>query len=488
MSPCSFFLTAYSFLLNAIYLCVLVVSTPWLLWRLIRYGKNRRGWSQKLFGQVPIRVAIRVEDASAKTASPTSSHSRPASRSSASSHSPFSSLLQQSQCIWLHAVSVGEVNLLAPIIERLQLQLPGVQLVVSTTTETGYDLAKKKYSHLAVCFFPFDFTWSVRRAMQRIRPSLIVLAELEIWPNFIHCAANFPVSKNGALQRGIPIAIVNGRLSENSLRGYLRFKFWLKSSFQRLTLIAAQDETYAKRFVQLGAESSRVIVTGSVKFDGVKTDRNNELTQRLRTLTALGRDEFVWLAGSTQVEEDLLAAEVYLELIEKFPRLRLILAPRHPERCKALVDQLQEKGLEVVRRSELTSENPLKSSNPNRPAVLLIDVIGELGGWWGVADVAYVGGSLGSRGGQNMIEPAAYGIPVSFGPNTQNFRTIVEQLLTAEGAVVVHNKDDLNQFIIRCLTEPEWARQLGSRAQTLVNKHRGAADRTVTLLKSLMES
>jgi 3-deoxy-D-manno-octulosonic-acid transferase len=462
--------------LNAIYLGVLIVSTPWLLWRWIRYGKNRRGWGQKLCGQVPIRDQGSPAIPSAELQHPDESSQSP------SSHLP------QSQCIWLHAVSVGEVNLLAPIIERLQQQLPNVELVVSTTTETGYDLARKKYSHLNTFFFPLDFTWSVRRALQRIRPGLIVLAELEIWPNFIRCASNFPVARNGGLQRGIPIAVVNGRLSENSLRGYLRFRFWLKSSFQRLTLIAAQDETYARRFVEAGAESSRVVVTGSVKFDGVQTDPKNALTQRLRALTGFGNDEFVWLAGSTQAEEDVLAAEVYLELTEKHPQLRLILAPRHPERCRALVDQLQKKGLEVVRRSALSNENPLKSSNPNRPAVLLIDVIGELGGWWGVAHAAFVGGSLGSRGGQNMIEPAAYGIPVSFGPNTQNFRAIVEQLLAAEAAVVVRNKVELLEFITRCLQDSGWAKQLGSRAQNLVEQHRGAADRTVTLLKSLLES
>lgn len=489
MSPYSLLFTLYSFLLNAIYFTVLVFSTPWLFWRWVRYGKNRRGWSQKLWGLVPIRVADNHAIAAAEFAAPehleVSSHSP--SSSSHSSRLPYSAHLPQSQCIWLHAVSVGEVNLLAPIIERLQQRLPNVELVVSTTTETGFDLAKKRYSHLSVFFFPFDFTWSVRRALERIRPSLIVLAELEIWPNFIYCATNFSVTRNGAWQRGIPIAIVNGRLSENSLRGYLRFTFWLKSSFQRLTLIAAQDETYANRFVKAGADSSRVVVTGSVKFDGVKTDRHNDLTQRLRVLTGFRKDEFVWLAGSTQVEEDVLAAEVYLELTAKFPQLRLILAPRHPDRCQALINQLQQMGLEVVRRSSLTEETPLTSSNQNR-AVLLIDGIGELGGWWGVANAAYVGGSLGSRGGQNMIEPAAYGIPVSFGPNTQNFRAIVEQLLAAEGAVVVHNKSDLIDFITRCLTDSQWADQLGSRAQSLVNKHRGAADQTVALLKSLLES
>jgi 3-deoxy-D-manno-octulosonic-acid transferase len=389
-------------------------------------------------------------------------------------------------CIWLHAVSVGEVNLLAPIIERLRRDLPAAELVLSTSTETGYDLARKKYDFLSVFFFPYDFTWSVREALTRIRPDLIVLAELEIWPNLISVASRFHTCSNADSRKGVPIVVVNGRLSESSFRGYQRFGWLLKSSFQKLTLVAVQDETYAERFRQLGCDTERVIVTGSVKFDGVCTIRNNDQSQKFRRLFDAKDNETVFLAGSTQVEEDLLASNTYQTLIDRFPQLRLILAPRHPERCDELEQHLKQLGLSVIRRTKMSND---PSSNPfanNRQAVLMIDVIGELGGWWGVADIAYVGGSMGKRGGQNMIEPAAYGIPVSFGPNTKNFQTIVDQLLAAEGAVVVHDQQELTQFVERCLTDREWAKQLGSNAQNEVLKHQGASERTSSLLKGLI--
>jgi 3-deoxy-D-manno-octulosonic-acid transferase len=451
---------------NVFYLSSLLLATPWLFWRYLRYGKNRRGWAQKLWGLVP----------------------DPAKDAGGAATSLQSEPNRARKCIWLHAVSVGEVNLLAPIIERLQGELPGMRLVVSTTTETGYDLALKKYPALVVFFFPFDFTWSVRQALRRINPSLIVLAELEIWPNFIHGASHFPVAGNGTLRPGIPIAVVNGRLSEKSFRGYRRFRFLISSCFKRLSLVAAQDQVYADRFIRLGADPATVHVTGSVKFDGVCTDRNNDLTNRLRGLTDFKPHEFVWLAGSTQLEEDLLAAEIYQELWHQYPQLRLILAPRHPERCADLVARLESKGLELTRRSLLSPDHLMGQVARQGRSILLVDVLGELGGWWGIADAAYVGGSLGSRGGQNMIEPAAYGIPLSFGPHTQNFRAIVEQLLAVEGAVVIADKKELRAFVERCLNDRAWASQMGQRAQSMVSKHRGAADQTVQLLREQLQS
>ncbi len=451
--------------LNILYGVVVLVTAPWLLWRYLRFGKNRRGWSQKLLGFVPRRAS-------------------------------------QRPCIWFHAVSVGEVNLLAPVLRRCRLQHPDVELVVSTTTESGYDLARQKYGELTVFFFPLDFTWAVRNALARIRPSLIVLAELEVWPNFIRGASvrqRLSESPNNGVpnktQLEIPLAIINGRLSESSFRGYQKLKWLLQPSFRRLNLVAAQNETYADRFRELGCRRDAVIVTGSVKYDGVQTDRRNEKTVQLRKLAAVQPGEFVFLAGSTQLEEDLLAARVYLELRELHPQLRLILAPRHPDRSAALVRALEELGLAVTRRSSLASTETAATPQDGgiqpaqrvpQPTVLLIDVIGELGAWWGVADAAYVGGSMGARGGQNMIEPAAYGIPVSFGPHTKNFQTVVSQLLSADAATVVHDQSELNQFLTRALTDPAWAKQTGHRAQQEMQKHHGASDRTVENLFELL--
>jgi 3-deoxy-D-manno-octulosonic-acid transferase len=462
--------------LNVIYATALIISSPWLAWRFLRYGKNRRGWSQKLWGRVPLGVANKSRIGSDDDRNLEAAIGEEEGRES----------------IWLHAVSVGEVNLLAPIIERLKRDLPDATLSLSTSTETGYDLACNKYIDITIFFFPYDFTWAVNEVLRRIRPSLIVLAELEIWPNLISIASRYRLSDqtNAADNQGgggIPIAVVNGRLSESSFRGYRRLIWPVKSSFQKLALVAVQDEIYAERFRQLGCDPQRVVVTGSVKFDGIRTHRANEQSQRFRQLFDVRQGETVFLAGSTQLEEDLLAAQTFLTLIDRYPNLRLILAPRHPERCDELEHQLKEFGLTVVRRSKMHLESTPNPFEAHRQAILMIDVIGELGGWWGVADIAYVGGSMGKRGGQNMIEPAAYGIPVSFGPNTKNFQMIVSQLLAAHGAQVVSNQQELTQFVERCLSDRPWAHQLGQNAQIEVLKHQGASDRTIGLLKTLLD-
>ncbi len=444
-----------SYLLNIVYATVLLFVSPWLVWRYLRYGKNRRGWTQKLLGFVPRRESAR-------------------------------------NCIWFHAVSVGEVNLLLPLIERIHQQRPEIEIVVSTTTETGYDLANKKYFGRFGCssvfFFPFDFTWAIKNALRRVRPSLIVLAELEIWPSFLRVAKDFRVVR-AVDEMSLPpkLAVINGRLSDASFRGYQKWRFLLSSSFARLNFVAAQNQAYADRFIAMGCDPEVVFVTGSVKFDGVQTDRQNPATVALARLAEVKPDETVLLAGSTQVEEDLIAAEVYRLIHSEFPKLRLILAPRHPDRVPQLVHALEEMDLSVVRRSTLNSDFSSAINTWPPQSVLVIDVIGELSAWWGVADMAYVGGSLGSRGGQNMIEPAAYGIPVSFGPNTQNFRDVVAHLLAADAATVVADQEQWMQFVRRNLTDPKWASAIGSRAQAEVLLHHGASERTVERLLSMLD-
>lgn len=439
-----FFSTLQVWSLNLFYLIILILASPWLVWRFFRYGKNRRGWSQKLWGQVPLR----------NSAAP---------------------------CIWFHAVSVGEVNLVQPLYQQLQTELEGYDFVISTTTETGYDLARKKYPDSIVFFFPFYFSWAIKRSISRIKPSMVVLAELEIWPNIIRLLARLDQSAN---QQKIPLVIVNGRLSESSFRGYQRIGRWIRSSFQSLDAVCTQDQTYADRFIALGCPSDRVTITGNLKYDGVNTDRHNPKTTELRKMLPFPADSFIFLAGSTQEDEDLLAAEVYQKLSLRFPRLRLILAPRHPERCSRLIQRLQDFNFHVIRRSEL--ERPFSETTAKIPSIILINVIGELSAWWGVADAAYVGGSMGTRGGQNMIEPAAYGVPVSFGPNTKNFQTDVKRLLAVDGAIVVKNSRELSSFVERCLVDQKWAVQLGTNAKQEISQHRGAADRTSCCIKRLL--
>lgn len=424
-----------SYFLNLTYFFLLIVFSPWLIYSAIRKGKYREGWGAKLFGRVPMRD-------------------------------------QEGPCIWFHAVSVGEVNVLAPLLMRLERQHPQWVYVISTTTKAGFDLAWKKYAPRTVFYCPLDFSWSVRRAMRRIRPDLLVLAELELWPNLI----------GAAKRRGAKVTVINGRLSDRSARGYRRIRPLVARLLKHMDLVAAQNQEYADRFLELGACSETVYVTGSVKFDGAQTDRDNAKTRQLAELAGINATDVVFLAGSTQELEEALALDTYRQLVGEHPRLRLIITPRHPERFDEAADMLSQSGIAWQRRSELESDG----SDPNA-RVLLVDAVGELGAWWGTAHIAYVGGSMGKRGGQNMIEPAAYGAAVSFGPNTSNFRDIVAMMLDRDAAVVVKDGKQLTSFVRRCLDDPEYAKRLGQQAQQLVLEQAGAADRTSGMIEALME-
>ncbi len=248
--------------------------------------------------------------------------------------------------------------------------------------------------------------------------------------------------------------------------------------------IAAQNEEYAGRFRALGAAAASVQVTGSMKYDGAQTNRANPQTERLARLAGIEPDERIFLAGSTQDPEESLALETFRQLSGSHPRLRLILVPRHADRFDAVAALLDRSGLPWQRRSELDQHGP----NP-AARILLVDAIGELGAWWGTARIAFVGGSLQStRGGQNMIEPAAYGAAVSFGPDTRNFRDIVATLLAHEAAVVVRDGAELTAFVRRSLDERGYAELLGRRARSLVQSQLGATSRTLDLLTPLVSS
>jgi 3-deoxy-D-manno-octulosonic-acid transferase len=310
--------------------------------------------------------------------------------------------------------------------------------------------------------------------MRRIRPTILVLAELELWPNLIKAAKD----------HGARVAITNGRMSDHSFPGYRRIRPLVAAVLRQIDLIAAQSDELAGRFRALGAPADRVVVTGSLKYDGAKTDRNNPLTQALRQLAGFADDDIIFLAGSTQEPEEQYVVDIFRRLAPQHPRLRLLIVPRHPERFDAVAELLDASNLRWQRRSTLNRQPPAEpvATGP----ILLVDTIGELGAWWGVAQIAFVGGSFGDRGGQNMIEPAAYGAAVSFGPNTWNFRDIVAALTASDAVVVVQNAEQLERFVSRCLTDPQYAAELGARAQQLVQNQLGATRRTVALLESLL--
>lgn len=424
------------YLLNLLYVLVIAAASPWLLWAAVRKGKYRDGYREKLLGLVPKREG-------------------------------------DEPCVWLHAVSVGEVNLLGVILRELGERRPGWKVVVSSTTHTGLELARRKYPDVTTFYCPLDFSWAVRAAMRRVRPSLLVLAELELWPNLI----------TAACEAQIPVAVVNGRLSERSFRGYRKLRPFMRRLLNRLSLIVVQNDEYRERFAALGAEARRLVTTGSLKFDGAVGDRQSAATRRLATLAGFRADDVVFLAGSTQEGEEAAALEAYRNLAGEFPRLRLVLVPRHADRFDEVARLLERSGVPYARRSALDS---IEYASTQR--VLLVDAVGELGAWWGTAQIAFVGGSFGNRGGQNMLEPAAYGAAVSFGPNTWNFREIAGALVAAGGAVVLPDPAALAPFVRRCLVNAEFGDELGRRARQLVAANLGATARTVDLLLPWVDS
>lgn len=427
----------FGWLLNIAYAGLLLALSPWLVYCAWTKGKYRDGWGAKLFGRVP-----------------------------SIDRSP------RERVVWFHAVSVGEVKQLDVLFREIARRRLPWRCVVSTTTKAGYDLANKIYTAQTVFYCPLDFTWAVARAMQRVGPDMLVLAELELWPNLIRAAD----------RHGAAVAIVNGRLSERSFRGYRRLRWLIAPLLGQIRTAAVQSADYAARFTQLGLPADRLTVTGTLKFDGVETDRENPRSQELKRLANIAGHAPVFMAGSTCDGEEPAVLDAYQELLRKFPDLKLILVPRHPERFEPVARMLRQRKLIFARRSELEAMRREAGEQ-----VLLVDTVGELSSWWAMADVAFVGGSLSSgRGGQNMIEPAAYGAAVCFGPDTRNFRDVVENLLARDAARVVQDAEELTAFVEQMLRDPAEARARGARAAGYVASGRGAAARTVDALDSVV--
>lgn len=373
--------------------------------------------------------------------------------------------------IWIHAVSVGELLLLRPLLARLEAELPGHQVVLSTTTNTGYETAKKSYPQLPIFYAPLDFTWAVRRVFDQLQPACLVLTELELWPNLLTTAR----------QRGVPVAVVNARMGEKSFAGYKRFLRLFRKPLSAIRFWGAQTETYARRIVELTGKLDVVSLTGSIKYDNAMTERDNPQTAALRTLLGLGPQHQVWVCGSTMEPEEEALIAVYKRLRGVNPNLRWILVPRHKERFEAVAQLLDREGITFTRRSQITE--PLRTA----PEVLLGDTIGELAAMWGLADVGFTGGSFECRrGGQSMIEPAAYGVPVCFGPNTWNFKATVESLLECNAATVVRTTDEIFQVLDGWLRNPATAREVGQRGRQFILAQHGATERTLTGLCSLL--
>jgi 3-deoxy-D-manno-octulosonic-acid transferase len=357
--------------------------------------------------------------------------------------------------LWIHAVSVGEVAAARVIADRILLLRPATSILITTTTVTGQAMARQLFHDALVTWFPFDFSFSIRRFLAAYRPKVHVTIETEIWPNLIRL-----LSRNG-----IPIIIANGRISDRSFPRYRLAKPLLKGLLRRYERILARDQVDRDRFMAIGAEESSVVVVGNVKFDYVPPDQPLGF---LDELERLARQRPIFVAGSTVAGEEAVLLEILPQLAER--GVFTVIAPRKPDRFDEVADLLVRGGVRLARRSRI--------DGTERADVLLIDTIGELSRLYRHARVAFVGGSLVPAGGHNPIEPAAVGVPVAFGPHMSNFRDIAAVLRSGDAAVSVGSVAELLSYVIEMVTDEVEYQRRASRAPETVRAHQGAADRT----------
>jgi 3-deoxy-D-manno-octulosonic-acid transferase len=370
--------------------------------------------------------------------------------------------------LWCQAVSVGEVELARRLVAEIERRAPDLPLLVTATTATGLALAKRTLGErLPVDVCPVDLPGPVARMLDALRPRAVVLVETELWPELLHQSA----------RRGVPVAVVNARLSDGSFRRYRRLGSLLRPLLEPASLVLAQSQADADRFATLGVAEERIRVAGNIKYDLEPPEQTLPWEEAAQGW-AEGRG--IVVAGSTMEGEEEQVVEALERLGENMPKPLLVLAPRHPERFDGVARQLSERGLAVVRRSRMEEA-------PERVDVFVIDTIGELGRAYALGTVAFVGGSLVPTGGHNPLEPAVFGVPVLTGPHVHNFRQVYDQLCAAGGAVVVEDSRSLAASFEHWLAEPDAAAAAGAAGKAVVEANRGATARTAEALLELID-
>jgi 3-deoxy-D-manno-octulosonic-acid transferase len=377
------------------------------------------------------------------------------------------------RCAWIHGVSVGEVKAAAALVRRLELGWPETEVVISVTTDTGRRVARDLYPRHRVEFFPPDFSWVVRDAFRALKPDLVLLMESEFWPNFLWCAA----------ERGVPVALVNGRLSAGSAARFARVGALAQPLLGSLASVCTQTEEYARRFLGLGLAPERVRVTGNMKLDNIPLQRSEPWGEDLRRVLAPEPGRAVLVAGSTHPGEETALARMLGRFTGSGLPVTLVLAPRHPGRAADVVRELTELGLGVFLRSQAGGRPP-----PQPDDVRLLDTVGELEQAYALADAVFVGGTLVAHGGQNMMEPASQGRAVVVGPSVHNFRSEVEMLSGAGGITVARDAAGVEATLRAWLLDPASARAQGDRARSVLQANKGATERTLAVLQPLLES
>jgi len=418
----------YSTLLGA----ALILSLPYWIYQMLRHGKYGPGFLQRL-GRVPLHLS--------RTGEPT---------------------------IWIHAVSVGEVLAVSGLVDQLRVRLPGFRIVVSTTTDTGQKLARDRFGAKNVFYFPIDLGFAIRPYLDALRPQLIVIAETEFWPNFLRLAK----------RAGAHIVVVNARISDRSWRGYRRLHWWLPKVIQNVDLFLAQTQEDSRRLIDIGAPGSRVAVTGNLKFDLQLTQPPPVMANLRDSFRATGASPILVFGSTADDEEERMLLQAFQSILASHPHATMILAPRHPERFAAVATLLESLGIHFLRRS-------LWGGEPLAGGVLLLDTIGELSAIYGLADIAFVGGSLVPKGGHNIIEPARHGVAIVVGNHTENFRDIIG-LFQSRDALRVVGPAELPLVLMELISNEAERRALGQRAAETLRSQSGASEKTVAALENLL--
>ena len=414
----------------------MLLSLPYWLYQILRHGKYRKGFPERV-GRVPARLGIGPG---------------------------FES---RQRVIWVHAVSVGEVLAVSGMVEQMRRSFPQHRLLLSTTTDTGQELARKRFGEENVFYFPLDFGFAIRPYLRALQPELVVLAETEFWPNFLRLAH----------ASGARIAVVNARISDRSWPNYRRFRRALRRMLAAIDVFLAQTNEDATRLRTIGAEAGRVHVTGNLKFD-LSPPAPPPIMESLRRSLAAESAGPVLVCGSTVEGEEPLLLRAFQNLRAEHPRAVMILAPRHPERFDEVAILLQQLGVPSFRRSRWQGE-PLAGS------VFLVDSIGELAALYALADVAFVGGSLVPRGGHNIVEPAQHGVAIVVGNHTENFRDIVG-LFQSRDALRIAGFAELPLTLMHLLANEGERKALGRRALETMRSQAGATSRTLAMLQTLV--
>lgn len=413
------------------------LASPYYFLKLWRRGNWREGFGQR-FGRYPAR---------------------------------FKHALTNRHVLWIHAVSVGEVNVCTQLIRALEPRLPNLKIVVSTTTTTGMaELHRKLPSHIEKIYYPIDLRRCVSRAISVIHPEAVVLVEAEIWPNFLWKLR----------ERRIPVFLVNARLSERSYRGYRRLGCLFRRLFASFAGVGAQNQTDAAKLRELGCKADRIHVVGSLKYDAAKLEERRALdVPALLRRLGVPAGAPVLLGGSTHAGEEAILAEVFLRLRPRFPGLFLILVPRHQERGREAGRELEARLVKFMYRTDVTVHT---QAAPGSVDCLLVNTTGELRFFYEHATVIFMGKSLTARGGQNPIEPAALGKPIVFGPNMQNFAAIADAFVKQNGGVQVKDAAELEKVVGELLADEARRAELGRNAVKVVRANLGAIERTADMI------